>query len=415
MIDRYNYPLISGLFSPKSTYEKWRQIELDMLKARDATGDIAANKAFHEARLIPLPDFPTIRMAEGQYGHDVVGFLAAWTKNMTNSTASQIHMGMTSSDLVDNTLFMQLDATMFQLLRLLGDLFNVLDDLRERHMKTYRIGRTHGQHAEPTILSSRFIGWRDTAALIKQNGEAVRKSLRVVKTPGAVGTMRLLGLPTSQHFANIRKCVLVQSTQVIPRQRILGWAGWVLQAVSLVEEIALEIRLSSRTEVGEMREGGTSTRIGSSAMPGKANPIGAEQLSGLGRVARAQFAPIAETAGALHHERDISNSSVERTALVDLAVTSGYMLSRVVALLRNLTINVGQMWNTQHSASDSAYVQWRIQQLGVPYLAASNLVRKWVALGGWDMDMVMDINSWLGEEDVIDMARLIAHVNQPVE
>lgn len=415
MIDRYNDPRVSRIFDWDSKYESWRLIELDALQARSQTGDESAKAAYDEALLVPVPNFNLIDKYEMSSGHDVVGFLTAWTATMTPRTASQIHMGLTSSDLVDNTLFGQLSKTVRLYWRDLESLDRRLEWFKAAHIGTHRVGRTHGQWAEPTILAARFMVWQQTVAMIRSQTRELDKLLRVTKSPGAVGTMRLFGLPAAQHLADIRKTALVQSTQVIPRQRVLAWAGWVLQIVSLVEEIALEIRLSSRSEVGEMREGATDRRVGSSAVPGKLNPIGSEQLSGLGRVARAQFAAIAETAGALHHERDISNSSVERTSLVDLATLTGYMLTQIGRILDDLKIYPDKMFDNFVRASDSAYVQWRLQQLGVPYIEASGLAHRWSILGGWDVDMINHINSFRDSGDQIDMTSLLAHLHAPIE
>lgn len=344
MIDRYADDEIREIFADHTRYTGWRQIELHYAVARYRTGDkFVPMPILAKMEQFPLPRLTDIRLAERRLGHDVVGFLEAWTRAMPPEVSAQVHAGLTSSDLVDNHHFVSLTKSSFAIRRRLDSLGNLLSKLSAMHAGTARAGRTHGQVGEPTTWGWRLFVWQNSAIALSNEWDNLRRQLAVLKTPGAVGSMAFLGNDVANAVAHVRGVVLVPSTQVIPRWRQMAWAAWLLQAVSLCEEIALEVRLSSRTEVGELMEGGTNKRVGSSAMPHKRNPIVAEQLSGLGRVARSHFAAIAETAGALHNERDISNSSVERLVVPDLAELTAYMVSKTIELISNLQIDPERM------------------------------------------------------------------------
>jgi adenylosuccinate lyase len=391
VIDRYKNLAIRSVFSDSYKHINWRQIEVDYLTARKLLGDPdVTDEILKEVLRTPAPVPEFVAEVEHSYGHDVVAFLAAWTVKMSDATKSQVHLGLTSSDLVDTTFFEQLRAASF----LINAELSRVHDQMKRFQKYYegqtRPGRTHGQLAEPSLVSHRFNVWAETAWDLRVEGGRLIERLKVMKTPGAVGTARLLGMPVAQRVARTRQLTLVPSTQVIPRQRVVAWAAWCVQVVSLVEEIALEIRLSSRSEMAEMEEGNAARRIGSSAIPHKRNPIQSEQLSGLGRIARGYFAAVAETAGSLHHERDISNSSVERTVVPDLAELTAYMLNQVFLIGANLRVNVGAMIKNGRFL-DSAKAQFQLQRMGIPYLVARRLAAQWVEDIGWDYDEVLKV------------------------
>ena len=393
MIDRYAYEPVRVIFSDYYKLALWAQIEVDYLHARREVGDpLITAELISEVRETPTPTPDLVKGYENQYGHDVVGFLAAWTRNMSRAAQSQVHLGLTSSDLVETTLYEQLTSAQ----AIIGYQLQRLESTLLRRVKVdgdlVRIGRTHGQVAEPTTLGWRFQAWSDTVSDLYFAGTALGPRLRIMKTPGAVGDMRLLGEDVADAVATSRRLRLRRSTQVLPRQPLLAWAAWMVQVVTLVEEVALEIRLASRSEVGEMMEGAAYRRAGSSAMPHKRIPVGSEQLSGLGRVARGYFAALAETAGALHNERDISNSSVERTVVPDLAELTAYMVDSLSQILANLKTNQKRMaQNAQVANKDSALVQYGLQRLGVPYLQARIEAGHWADVGGWEQGRILEV------------------------
>jgi adenylosuccinate lyase len=377
MIPRYRNDAIAEIFSDTWKLNQWRHTELDYLVARNRfDSNRVPIEIVREATKYLPPLVGTVNSIERETGHDVVAFLQAWTADMPNSVAAYIHYGLTSSDLVDNTLFRQLYTSSMVIRESAMLLKDTCQAAAFEHRATLRPGRTHGQLAEVTKLGWRFRVWATTVIeLLDEWDIFLGQHLNVIKSPGAVGDMKILSEPVAQFVAEYRHQQLVPSTQVIPRQRVMAWASWCLRLVSVVEEIALEIRLSSRTELKEMRERDTVNRVGSSAMPHKRNPVSSEQLNGLARVARSHFAAIAETAGALHHERDISNSSVERLVVPDLAHITAYSLETVVNLLGTLVVDKEAMADHAMDVPDSAAKMAQLQEQGIPYIVAHKMLR----------------------------------------
>lgn len=372
MIERYQNSEIARIFSQRNTLHWWRQIELIYLQARKDQGDeTVTHHVLKEVRSATMPTPEELATHERVYGHDVVAFLALWTGGMPYEAAAQVHAGLTSSDLVDNALFAQLRSATDWVHTGLNLLNDVLIKLSRTHRETVRIGRTHGQHAEPTTLGWRFSVWQGTLSHLRCEAyHAVQDALDAFKSAGAVGRPDLLGDAMSQAAGKAVTRSFIPTTQVIPRQRLITWAGWMVAVASLIEEIALEIRLSARTEVAELQEGATERRAGSSAMPHKRNPIQSERLSGLARVVRSNFGAIAETAGNLHNERDISNSSVERIVIPDTCHLAAFMLSEVIEVLNDLKVDTQWMEARVKAHDGSARQLFDLQKSGVPYMVA---------------------------------------------
>lgn len=403
MIDRYQDRDIASLFSDGFRYELWREIEVEYLFIRASLHDpMVTPDVIREISRTASPLPGKVMKYEMDLGHDVVAFLAAWTSDMSAAAASQVHYGLTSSDLVDNAMYRQVLLAGRHVHSLASDLHKVVHNLAVEFKDTKRAGRTHGQKAEVTTLGWRFRVWEDTLEMLVDEWIImIEPDLNVLKTPGAVGNMQILGDAVAVGVARHRAAKLVASTQVIPRQRLAAWAGWCLRLISVCEEIALEIRLSSRTEVQEMLEGAAPDRVGSSAMPHKRNPIGSEQISGLARVARANFMAIMETAGALHNERDISNSSVERIVVPDLAHITTYILDRMAKLLLELRVDQGQMSKGARYLNSSRVLA-DLQRMGMPYMQAMGATRNWVENMGWDYEAVLSQFEALGKKMTIN-------------
>lgn len=366
MIGRYTDPLIDVIFSDKQKIERWRDASVRLIAGRVNAG-LAPSKVLAIAQGTPAPDPIAVKTREGDTGHDVVAFLQLWCEGSADSDfQSHLHYGLTSSDLVDSAHFEALFLTTQVYLQYLSRLSHALTSLAATHSRTYMLGRTHGQIAEPTTFGHRLYTFNSVVGRAQGNMRRIRDLLLVRKTPGAVGTRSI--------YDGLLDDCEVLSTQVIPRDLQVIWALAAIRSIQACEMIATEIRLLSQSGVAEVREG--ATRIGSSAMPHKNNPITSEKICGLTRVARGYIVPILETQ-ALWADRDISNSSVERVVIPDLANLTGVILRDTARLVADLFVDVERM---DRNLGDAGYAPYSslwvslLQQQGVPWGEAHTMV-----------------------------------------
>lgn len=371
MIDRYPAPIASVCFSDQFKIRNWRHItdnyavaSMEELGEKYMIGELSAYKT-------PAPE--TVRTREMETGHDVVAFLSVYTQDMPDALKRHIHRGLTSSDLVDWSHFY---ALRFHA----GEMLNHIDALRKalnqnEGMDTARIGRTHGQHAAPTTLHHQFRVYRDLLDGIANDlHEFFRTPL--LKSPGPTGK-DVSNLPfRARKVAKLLNAQIVPSTQIIPRDYQLRWAALYLRLVCICENLAMLVRLGSRSEVGELREGAAESRVGSSSMPHKKNPIDSEKICGLARVARGYFSTIAENT-VFWEERDISNSSVERIAVPDFAAVTEHVMDVTVSIITSLRQNVNHE-SLYASATWMGLAQTLVQEFAVMGpVEASEVVRDW--------------------------------------
>ena len=347
MIPRYTRSEMAAIWAPEHRLRLWLEIELCALEAMAALGqvprDVAAKvRAAAERRGAALIDPRRIEEIEAETRHDVIAFLTH-VEQVIGPEARYLHLGMTSSDLLDSALALQLTAAADLLLR---DLDRLLEALRRRayeHKETICIGRSHGVHAEPTTFGLKLAGFYAEFARNRRRLEQARGEVATCAISGAVGT-----------FANVDPRVEEQvaarlgltpepiSTQVIPRDRHAAFFATLAVIASGIERLATEIRHLQRTEVGEVSEPFASGQKGSSAMPHKQNPILAENLTGLARLVRAAVIPALEDV-ALWHERDISHSSVERVIAPDATIALDFALHRLAELIQGLRVDPARM------------------------------------------------------------------------
>lgn len=405
MIERYQHPGITAFFNRDVRIKVWAQIELAWVVARAQCGENISEDQIRRITATTVPTAEQVDRHERNTGHDVVAFLDLWTDRMDDDIACLIHRGLTSSDIVDTAHFMALSGTADVVGMGLINLAETLD--RRDTEKFHRLGRTHGQYAEPTTLEHRIQTWQWPIADITHKIRAVETICSTMKTPGATGSGWFF---TPEEVGVVARILQVQnismSTQVIPRSKQIGWAATLLEAVAVCEDIALEVRLSARSEVAEMKEGGV--RVGSSAMPGKKNPISAENITGLARLARGYFTSIADSA-TLHNDRDISNSSVERVAVEDLAHVAALVVLRTTELVAGLQIDGERMLlNLQANkrvALASTY-QFLVQKhLRMRSVDAGKHVESWYASGaGIDSLIGVDVQVEVAMEFMTDLA-----------
>jgi adenylosuccinate lyase len=343
MIERYTLPEMGEVWSEAHKYALWCRVETLVLQAHAAAGRVPADAvAPVQAALPPTPD--AVAAIEAVTQHDVIAFLSAWADNTTpREAAAYVHFGMTSSDLLDTALALQLvDATDI-LLAKADALVAALRELGLAHRDTVRVGRTHGIHGEPDTFGHRVADFAFAMARCRDRLRDARGDVGVAKISGAVGTYSNIEPDVEQFVAGeLGLTPTPVATQVVIRDGIANWMAALAGLAAVCEAIALEVRHGQRTEVRELSEPFGKGQKGSSAMPHKKNPIMSERICGLARVVRAQYVPVLEGV-ALWHERDISHSSVERIALPDAATGTDYLLHLTTRLVTGLVVDPARM------------------------------------------------------------------------
>ncbi len=336
MIERYSLPEMKKLWELESKYNYWLKVE------------IAVCEAMKELGLIPLSDFENIKTnarincdriqeIEDEVKHDMIAFLTCLNEN-AGSCAKYIHSGLTSSDVLDTALALQIREANFILFDDLTKLLGVLREKAIQNKDVIMIGRSHGVHAEPVTMGLKFALWYD---IMKRNYKRLSEAAEEIytgKISGAVGTYANIDPRVEEITCKILDLKPSNvSTQVIQRDIHARYIQTLSLIASCIEQIALELRSLQRTEVLEVEEAFTKGQKGSSAMPHKRNPISSENLCGLARIIRANSLAALENVP-LWHERDISHSSVERVIFPDSTILLDYMLNRLTKTLDKLVI-----------------------------------------------------------------------------
>ncbi len=343
MIERYTLPEMGRVWSEARKFELWCRVEVLVLEAHARAGTVPVDSV-EPVRSAPIPTPEAVAAVEAVTDHDVIAFLTAWADNTTpRSAAAWVHYGMTSSDLLDTALAVQLAEASDLLIAKAGRLVAVLRDHALAYRDTLRPGRTHGIHAEPDTWGHRVADFAFAMARSRDRLVRAREAVAVGKLSGPVGSYSNIdpGLEAEVMTALGLRSADV-ATQVVMRDGIAEWAGALAIAATVCEAVAVEVRHGQRTEVRELAEPFRSGQKGSSAMPHKKNPVRSERISGLARVIRGYVTPVTEGIP-LWHERDISNSSVERIALPDAAIATDYLLHLTTGLVEGLTVDAARM------------------------------------------------------------------------
>jgi len=354
MIPRYTRAEMADIWSPQSRFSIWLEIETHALDKMAELGQVPAEAA---ASLRERGGFDIERIdeIEREVKHDVIAFLTSLSEHV-GEAARFIHQGMTSSDILDTCLNIQLVRACDLLL---ADIEQVQTALRKRameHKNTVMIGRSHGIHAEPTTFGLKMAQAYAEFARNRTRLESARKEIATCAISGAVGTFANIDPKVEQYVAEkMGLSVEPISTQIIPRDRHAMFFATLGVIASSIERLAVEIRHLQRTEVLEVEEYFAEAQKGSSAMPHKRNPVLSENLTGLARLVRGYIVPALENV-ALWHERDISHSSVERMIAPDATVTLDFALVRLAQLIDTLIVypdrmqeNLNQLGGLIHS------------------------------------------------------------------
>lgn len=336
MIPRYTRPEMGAIWTDENKFRIWLKIEVLACEAQRKLGRLPAAD-LRRIRKRARFDVKRIDAIEREVNHDVIAFLTN-VAEYVGPSARYIHKGLTSSDVIDTALAVQMVQAADLLIADVRAVRKAAAALARKHKFTPMIGRTHGVHAEPTTFGLKMALMYDEFGRALRRLEAAREVARVGQLSGAVGTHAHLDPRVEQHVcAKLGLKAAAISTQILQRDRHAEFLSALALVGSSVERWATEFRHLQRTEVREVEEFFSERQKGSSAMPHKRNPILAERLCGLARLLRGYAVTGMENV-ALWHERDISHSSAERVALPDAAIALDYMLAKLEYLVRTLTV-----------------------------------------------------------------------------
>ncbi len=336
MIERYTLPEMGAIWTEEAKFQSWLQVEIAATEANaelgrvpaEAVATIRSQARFSVARILEI---------EAEVRHDVIAFLTNVNEHVGDA-GRYIHVGMTSSDVLDTGLALQLKASTVLLRQELDALAEAIRCQARAHRDTVMIGRSHAIHGEPITFGFKLAGWLAEVERNRERLERLERMVSVGQISGAMGTYANTD-PQVEALACARLGLTpdTASTQVIARDRHADYVQTLALVGAALERFATEIRNLQRTDVLEVEENFAKGQKGSSAMPHKRNPIRSERISGLARVLRSYVVAALENC-ALWHERDISHSSVERMMLPDCSVTLHFMLREMTRVVEGLQV-----------------------------------------------------------------------------
>lgn len=336
MIERYTLPEMGNLWTDAYKFKTWLQVEIAVCEAqadlgyipREAVEEIKAKANFDPKRILEI---------EAEVRHDVIAFLTN-VNEYVGDAGRYIHLGMTSSDVLDTALALQMVASLDLILARVEDLIAVIRTKAREHKQTIMIGRSHGIHAEPITFGFKLAGWLAEILRGQKRLQVLRETCAVGQISGAVGTYANIE-PRVEALACEKMGLKpdVASTQVISRDIHAEYVQQLALIAASIERFAVEIRNLQKTDVLEVEEFFSKGQKGSSAMPHKRNPIRSERLTGMARMVRSYAVAAVENV-ALWHERDISHSSVERVMLPDACILTHFMILEITDLIQNLLV-----------------------------------------------------------------------------
>ena len=341
MIDRYSRPEMMAIWSEERRFALWLEIEVLAAEALAERGEVP-RAAIEKLRKLPPVDVARVRELEKTSQHEVIAFLSAVAEK-GGDPVRYLHLGLTSSDVMDTAYGVQMKEAADRLLGGLDGLLRVVRDQAFRHKRQPMIGRTHGIHAEPITLGLKLAHWWAELARDRERLARARDEVAYGKLSGAVGTFAHSS-PEVERYVCERLGLTPEplATQVVPRDRHAAFFGALALLASSIERIAVEIRHLQRSEVLEVLEPFGRGQKGSSAMPHKRNPILTENLCGLARLVRG-YGQVALDDVPLWHERDISHSSAERVIGPDATIAMDFMLARLASIIEGMEVRPESM------------------------------------------------------------------------
>src|SRR5215213_8853097 len=392
MVPRYSRPEMTAIWSAENRYRIWWRIEVFAAEAMGKIGmipaeDAAKIRAAYDSDALGEIDVEAIDTIEAVTKHDVIAFLT-WAGEKLGGERRWIHQGLTSSDVLDTALAVQLKQAADLLIADIDQLLAVLKRRALEHKLTPTIGRSHGIHAEPTTFGLKLAQAYAEFSRNRERLVAARDQVATCAISGAVGTFANIPPEVEEHVAaQLGLDVEPVSTQVIPRDRHAFFFTTLGVVASSIERLATEIRHLQRTEVLEAEEYFSPGQKGSSAMPHKRNPVLTENLTGLARMVRSAVTPALENV-ALWHERDISHSSVERFIGPDATITLDFALARLTSVIDKLVVYPERMARNLHRMGGLVHSQrvlLALTQAGLSREESYSLVQR-NAMQVWDSD-----------------------------
>ena len=359
------------IWTDQYALDLWAAIEVAVLRAQAEIGHVPA-AWWEQTSRAPVPTVAEWRHETEMIGHEVVAFLGLWCEN----GAEHVHIGMTSSDLTDTTLGVRVLETSQLMQQSIERCQFAVDRLAVEYSDVPRLGRTHGQPAVAMTYGDLFDRWHALLVSARQRLSHASRRAGIGKISGPIGThMHIDEYVERTVCAEFGLAPAAGSSQIVQRDNLAAWVAELGVLASVVEAIALELRLLSHSAIGEARDSNGST---SSAMPHKTNPNRLERLTGLARIVRATYEPIA--AGISQwHERDMAHSSVERTLLPQATSTTHYMLEQLATILDEIDMQPLRAIDNihQHEADTWTHsIQTHLQLRGHTYLEARSIVRQ---------------------------------------
>jgi adenylosuccinate lyase len=386
LIERYTLPEMGTLWSEEAKFRSWLEVEIAACQANADLGRVPA-EAMAQIRERAAFSVPRILEIEAEVRHDVIAFLTNVNEHVGDA-GRYIHVGMTSSDVLDTGLALQLKASVAELETELDRLIEALRQLARAHKDTVMIGRSHAIHGEPITFGFKVAGWLAETLRNQVRLRRLKTTVAVGQVSGAMGTYA-----NTDPEVEARTCRLLDlvpdtaSTQVISRDRHADYVQTLALIGASLERFATEIRNLQRSDVLEVEENFAKGQKGSSAMPHKRNPIRSERISGLARVLRSYTVAALENM-ALWHERDISHSSVERMMLPDCSVTLHFMLREMTEVVQGLGVypeNMARNMNVYGGVVFSQRVLLALVAAGLSREEAYALVQRH-AHGAWNTE-----------------------------
>ena len=424
MIPRYSREKMAAIWSQENKYAKWLDVEVAACEAMVKLG-LAPAAAVDNIKAKAVINVARIDEIEAVTRHDVIAFVSSLTE-VIGEDGRFIHMGLTSSDVLDTALAVQLKEASDLLLEDLDDLLAVLKRRALEHKKTLMIGRSHGIHAEPITFGLKLALWYAEMRRNRARLERAREAVSCGKISGAVGTFSFVDPFVEEYVCEkLGLAPVPVASQIVQRDRHAEFFSTLAIVASSLDKFAQEIRLLQRTEVREAEEYFSPGQKGSSAMPHKRNPVLSENISGLSRLVRS-YALAALEDVALWHERDISHSSVERVIAPDATIALDFMLGRFTGLMDRLVVYPDRMLanlNMTHGVIFSQRVLLSLIEKGTTRedayaIVQENAMKSWQEgtefrkllgqdervqkhLNAADLDAIFDVNHFLKHLDYI--------------